>query len=123
MRRTVVPLMRSGNAVVDELVVHRLPRLAAVVRSLDELPEPAAGLRRVEPVRIGCRSLEVIDLPASKERTTHVPFLTLAVRRQDKRALARAYEHPYAAHPPTLLRVYCIVDPASSKSTWLERIL
>ena len=33
MRRAVVPLVRAGNAVVDELVAHRLPGLAAVVRS------------------------------------------------------------------------------------------
>jgi hypothetical protein len=31
MRRAVVPLVRAGDAVVDELVAHRLPGLAAVV--------------------------------------------------------------------------------------------
>ena len=41
MRRAVVPLVRAGHAVVHELVAHRLPRLAAVVRALDHLPEPA----------------------------------------------------------------------------------
>ena len=51
VRRAVVPLVRAGNAVVDELVADRLPGLAAVVRALDHLPEPAAGLRGVEPVR------------------------------------------------------------------------
>ena len=35
MRRAVVPLVRAGHAVVDELVADRLPRLAAVVRALD----------------------------------------------------------------------------------------
>ena len=48
MRRAVVPLVRAGNAVVDELVADRLPRLAAVVRALNELAEPAGGLRRVD---------------------------------------------------------------------------
>ena len=66
MRRAVVPLMRAGHAVVHELVADRLPRLAAVVRPLNQLPEPAARLRRVEAVRIGRRSLEVIDLPARR---------------------------------------------------------
>ena len=33
MRRAVVPLVRAGDAVVDELVADRLPGLAAVVRS------------------------------------------------------------------------------------------
>ena len=43
MRRAVVPLVRAGHAVVDELVADRLPGLAAVVRALDQLPEPAAA--------------------------------------------------------------------------------
>ena len=51
VRRAVVPLVGAGHAVVGELVADRLPRLAAVVGALDHLPEPAAGLRRVEPVR------------------------------------------------------------------------
>ena len=43
VRRAVVPLVRAGVALVDELVAHRLPRLAAIVGALDQLPEPAAG--------------------------------------------------------------------------------
>ena len=62
--RAVVPLVRAGDAVVRELVADRLPRLAAVVGALDHLPEPAAGLRRIQPVRVGGRALEVVDLPA-----------------------------------------------------------
>ena len=58
VRRAVVPLVRAGDAVVDELVAHRLPRLAAVVRALDHLPEPAARLRRIQPIRVSGRSLE-----------------------------------------------------------------
>ena len=80
VRRAVVPLVRAGDAVVDELVAHRLPRLAAVVGALDHLPEPAAGLRRVQPVRIDGRSLEVVDLPARKVRAADVPPFALAVR-------------------------------------------
>ena len=38
MRRAVVPLVRAGDAVVDELVAHRLPGLAAVVGALDHCP-------------------------------------------------------------------------------------
>src|SRR5438445_8998887 len=72
--RAVVPLVRGegfaglGRGVVDELVAlafgetfrglfqrtsRRLPRLAAVAGALDDLSEPAARLRRVQPVRIG----------------------------------------------------------------------
>ena len=36
VRRAVVPLVRAGNAVVDEFVAHRLPGLAAIVRALDQ---------------------------------------------------------------------------------------
>ena len=103
MRRAVVPLVRAGDAVVDELVAHRLPGLAAVVRALDQLPEPAAGLRRIQPIRVGRRSLEVIDLPAPEMGTADVPLLALSVRRQDECALARADQYPYFAHPRLLL--------------------
>ena len=99
MRRAVVPLVRAGDAVVDELVAHRLPGLAAVVGALDHLPEPAAGLRRIQPVRIGGRSLDVVDLPAREVGTADVPLFALAVRRQDECALARADQYPYPAHP------------------------
>ena len=90
MLRAVVPLVRGerlagfGGRVVDELVAlalghavgrrgrlaGRCPRLipcfAAVIGALNDLPEPAAGLRRIQPVRIGRRALEVIDLPAAR---------------------------------------------------------
>src|SRR2546422_10765611 len=85
MLRAVVPLMRGEGLarlrgrVVGELVAlafreafrglfqhtcRRLPRLAAVAGALDDLSEPPARLRRVQPVRIGGGSLPVIDLPA-----------------------------------------------------------
>ena len=66
MRRAVVPLVRAGNAVVVELVADRLPGLAAVVGALDQLAEPAAGLRRIESIRIDGRSLDVVNLPAAR---------------------------------------------------------
>src|ERR1017187_8261966 len=85
MRRAVVPLVGSGNARVSEFVAHGLPGLASIVRALDQLSEPAGGLRRVQPVRIGGGSLQVIDLPACKMRTADVPTLTRGVRRQYER--------------------------------------
>ena len=73
MLRAVVPLMRGerlagfGRRVVDELVARGLrrtwggrlsgrrsglvPGLAAIVGALDQLPEPAARLRRIQPIR------------------------------------------------------------------------
>src|SRR5262249_10295075 len=83
--RPVVPLMRGqrlagvGRGIVNELVAlafghalrrffhaaaWRLPGFAAVAGALDDLPEPAARLRREDAVRIDRRSFEVIDLPA-----------------------------------------------------------
>ena len=75
-----------------------VPGLAAVVGALDDLAEPAAGLRGVDPVRIDGRTLEVIDLPAGEVRAADVPFFALAVRRQDERAFARADQYSYFAH-------------------------
>src|SRR5512145_780921 len=89
-RRAVVPQVRAGGALVFELVAHRVPRLAAVVGALDHLPEPAAGLRRVQPIRIGWGRLQMIDLPAPEVRAADVPLFTLAVGRQNERALSRA---------------------------------
>src|SRR5262249_29433323 len=98
VRRAVVPLMRAGHALVDKLVVDGLPGLAAVVRTLDLLPEPAARLRRVDAVGIDRRSLEVIQLPAAEERPADVPALALAVRGEDEGPLARPDEHSHSAH-------------------------
>src|SRR5581483_3186380 len=80
----------------------RLPAPAAVARALDDLPEPRAGLRRVQPVRIGRRALEVVDLPAAEVRPADVPPASGPVRGQDERALARADQCAYPAHPRLL---------------------
>ena len=98
VRRSVVPLVRAGHAVVRELVAGRLPCVAAVIGSVDDLAEPAAALRRVEAVRIRGRPLDVIDLPPAEQRPVDVPALALRVRREDERALARADEYSYCAH-------------------------
>ena len=113
MRRAVVPLVSAGDAVVHELVPHRLPRLAAVAGALDHLPEPAAGLRRVQPIRVSRRPLEMVDLPASEVGATDVPPLALAVRRQDERALPRTNQDPYLAHSLTPFRALRPSSPAA----------
>src|ERR1700716_2152177 len=113
--RSVVPLMRGERLarvrghVVDELVAlagrhavrrlrhptpGRLPRFAAVARALDDLSEPPAGLGRVQPVGVGRRALQVINLPAGKVRAAHVPLFALAVRAQDERTLPRTNQYP-----------------------------
>src|SRR5262249_32815887 len=103
VRCAIVPLVRAGDAVVHERVPHWLPRLAPVVGALDLLPEPAAGLRRIQPMRVSGRALEVVDLRAAKVGPTDTPPCALGVRRQNERALARPNEYPYRTHPFLLL--------------------
>src|SRR5262245_23642437 len=102
MRRAVVPLVRPGGALVAELVAHRLPGRPAVIGPLDHLPEPAVGLRRVQPIRVRGGPLDVVDLPACKVGAADVPPLPLAIRIQDERALARTHQYPYATHRHSL---------------------
>src|SRR5580704_14968066 len=79
MLRAIVPFVRAGFAVIDELIAFavrhavgawlrtaagRLPGFAAVIGTLDDLAEPAAGLVRVNVVRMGRRAFHVINLPA-----------------------------------------------------------
>ncbi len=90
--RAVIPLVGAGHAVVDELVPDRLPGFAAVFGALNQLAEPAAGLRRVEAVRIDGRTFEVIDFPAGEVGAIDLPLFAFAVRGEDERAFARADE-------------------------------
>src|ERR1700674_4399714 len=90
--------MSAGNAVVHELVTDGLPRLSPIILALNLLPKPAAGLRRIQPVRIDGRTLQMVDLPAPKERATDIPLLAFAIRCQDKGALPRTHQNSYSAH-------------------------
>src|SRR6266851_6592549 len=75
-----------------------MPGFAAIVGALDHLPEPTAGLRRVNSIGISRRSFEVIHLPAGEMRPADVPFFALAVRCKNECALACAHQYPYLAH-------------------------
>src|SRR5579862_871730 len=101
MGRAVIPLMRAGYTVVDELVAHGLPRFSSVVRALHHLTEPAARLRSVQPIRIRRRSLHVVNFPAGKVRAADVPICALAIRRQHKCPFSRAHQYSYLAHSLT----------------------
>src|SRR5580704_3405282 len=121
MLRAVIPLVRRQRfarlvrRVVDELVaitrwrstgsgrlaVRRsrlMPRLSAVVRTLDDLAEPSAGLRGVQPVRVRRRPLEMVDLPTGKVRAADIPFFPLAVRRKNKCAFSCANKYANLTH-------------------------
>src|SRR4029078_9876662 len=98
MRRAVVPLVRTGDAVVGELVADRLPRRSAVVGALHDLTEPAARLRRVDPIRVGRRAFQVIDLPAGEMRARALPVLAASLGLQDEGAFSSSPQQPASAH-------------------------
>src|SRR5579884_4081830 len=101
VRRPIVPGVGAGRSLIDELVTNRLPGLAAVVRALDHLPEPATGLRCIQSIRIDRRTLDVEDLPAREVGATDLPVFALAVRRQNECSLSRTNQDPYRTHAPT----------------------
>ena len=84
-----------SRRIVNELVAHTLgrtrlgrlargssrlvPGFAAIVGALNDLSKPAACLRRVQPVRVSRRSLDVIHFPAREVRPLDRPFLALAI--------------------------------------------
>src|SRR6201991_2388545 len=74
------------------------PGLTTIVGALNNLSKPAAGLRRVNTVRIHSRTFHVINLPAGEVRAADVPFVTFSIRTQNECALAGAYEYSYVAH-------------------------
>ena len=122
----VVPLVRGqrlagwGRSVVHELVAFTfrhairrsrrlsgggsrlVPGFSAVVGALNDLAEPAAGLRDVDPVRIDRRTFDVVNLPAGEVRAADLPAFAAAVGGEDKRALAGANEETYRAHAQVL---------------------
>src|ERR1700757_959451 len=98
MWRAVIPHVRAGRAFVYELVAHRLPRFSAIVRTLDQLTEPARGLGGVQAIGIGGRALEVIHLPAGEVRTTDIPLRALFIRRQNESPLSCSYQKSHTAH-------------------------
>src|SRR6516225_10801369 len=98
MRRAVVPLVRPRNALVGELVADGLPGLSGVARPLQHLAEPAAGLRRVQPVGVGRGSLEMVDFPPAEVGTADGPPIARAIRRENKGALPGADKDTDTAH-------------------------
>src|SRR2546421_12221105 len=103
-QRPVVPQMIAGRTFVGEVVADRLPGPAAVVRTLDDLPEPSRGLRGVQPARVSRRPGHVVHLPAAEMRTLDLPGPALTIRRQDEGTLARTHQHSYSTHALLLSR-------------------
>src|SRR6476646_8803581 len=67
-----------------------MPGFAAVVGALDDLAEPSAGLRGVDAIGIGRRSLQVVEFPSREVGATDVPLIALAIGRKNECSLARA---------------------------------
>src|SRR5689334_14603841 len=90
--------MVADLALVGEVVADRLPRHAAVVGALHDLAEPARRLRRPQPVGLGRRAVDVVNLPTAEMWSTDLPVLAFAVGGQDERAFASANQQPYSSH-------------------------
>ncbi len=103
MGSAVVPLVGAGNAVVGELVADGVPGRAAVVGALDDLAEPAAGLRGVDAIGVNGRAFEVVELPACEVGAADLPVLAFAIGGEDERAFSRADEKTYFTHAGFLL--------------------
>src|SRR5579884_1798387 len=98
MRRPVVPLVRTRNAVVFELVADGRPRFPRVVAALHDLTKPSAGLRRVDAIRIDRRPFHMVDFPTREMRTADIPLLAFLVGGKDEAALTGSDEQTYSAH-------------------------
>src|SRR5690348_2444231 len=127
MLSAVIPLVCGerlagfGRGVINELVADfwwhaaitrgrhasswSFPGLAAVIRALNNLSKPTARLRRINTVRIGRRSLQVIHLPPGKVGPAYIPIFALSVRRQNERAFARTNQNPHLTHSSLLLEL------------------
>ena len=112
-RSAIVPEVFADFAFVDEFVAFahrealracgwaaagRFPRLSAVAGTLDDLAEPAVGLRRIDAVYVRGRAFHVVDFPSAEMRAADVPFLALAIRGQYERALFRAHQQSHFTH-------------------------
>src|SRR4029450_8318486 len=105
MLGAVIPLMCARDTVVNEFVAlafrrsvgtfqflraapRGVPLFSAVIRALNDLAEPPAGLRCINPVRIGWSTFSVINFPARKMRTADFPSFARAIRCQDERSFS-----------------------------------
>lgn len=86
------------DAVVHEFVTQGLTRLATVIGALNQLAEPTAVLRRIEPIQVCERSLEMVDLPASKVGASDIPPFALCIGSQNECSLARPNQYSYTTH-------------------------
>ena len=89
------PLWAFGLAGLEAGLV---PGFAAVVGALDELAEPAAGLRGEDRVGVGGRAFHVVDLPAGEVGAGDGPIISFAIGFNDEAAFVGADEDAYGTH-------------------------
>src|SRR5712664_3347958 len=130
MRRAVIPLMgrqrlaRFRRSIINELIAlalghsfwrsrrlsrlrsRLLPGFAAIIRALNDLSKPTAGLRNIKSIRIHRRTFRMIDFPPGKMGSADLPLFALAIGCQNERALFCANQQSYLAH--LLLLFLCL---------------
>src|SRR5208283_1453115 len=115
MLRAVIPLVRAHLARIHEFVAlafghalrafqlrraaaGRVPGFSAIIGTLDDLAEPTARLRRVNPVRVRGRTFDMVNFPTREMRAADFPFLALAIRSKNERTLLCADQDSDFAH-------------------------
>src|SRR5437868_9026958 len=88
----------GGSGRLPDRCARLEPRFPAVVRALNDLSKPAAGLRRIDSIRVNWRTFDVINFPPGKMRAIDFPSFTLPVRCQNESALACPNQYSYSAH-------------------------
>src|SRR5206468_12119169 len=115
MLSAVIPLMCTRDTVVNKFValafLHavgtfqflraapgRIPFFSAVIRALNDLAEPPAGLRGINSIRINWRTFYVVNFPACKMRAADFPSFARAVRCQNERTFSCTNQNSNLAH-------------------------
>ncbi len=105
--RLLIPM--TGRSVDRDFASWLIPSLAAVIGSLNDLPEPIAALRCIDSIGIDRRSLHVVDRPTAEERPFDFPFLSFAIGMKNEGTLA----------VPTNTRTRLIVMPPYLETSFL----
>ena len=98
MLRAIVPLVSAGNALIIEFVAGGFPGFSAVIRALDHLAKPAAGLRGIQTIRFNGRAFDVINLPTGEVRSVDFPPIALPISGQNECTFLCAHQYSYVAH-------------------------
>src|ERR1700756_3273454 len=98
MLRAIVPLVSARNALITELVSGGFPGFTAVIRPLDHLAKPAAGLRGIQTIGFNGRAFDVINLPTGEVRSVDFPPVALPVSGQNECTFLCANQYSYFAH-------------------------